>query len=91
MLDEMAPAGSRISIERDLFPELVGHGLYGYEGSGYWLDIGTPDRYLQGTFDILEGDVQTEIGQRVLKPVACSAKARCRAGSTPPACSAPTA
>jgi mannose-1-phosphate guanylyltransferase len=59
VLDQMAPAGSRISIERDLFPELVGRGLYGYEGSGYWLDIGTPDRYLQGTFDILEGDVET--------------------------------
>ena len=23
----------------------------------YWLDIGTPERYLQGTFDILEGNV----------------------------------
>jgi mannose-1-phosphate guanylyltransferase len=65
VLDQMAPAGSRISIERDLFPELVGRGLYGYEGSGYWLDIGTPDRYLQGTFDILEGDVETEVGHRV--------------------------
>jgi mannose-1-phosphate guanylyltransferase len=65
VLDQMAPAGTRISIERDLFPELVGRGLYGYEGSGYWLDIGTPDRYLQGTFDILEGDVETEVGHRV--------------------------
>ena len=25
--------------------------------SAYWLDIGTPERYLQGTFDILEGNV----------------------------------
>ena len=25
----------------------------------YWLDIGTPERYLQGTFDIIEGNVQT--------------------------------
>ena len=25
----------------------------------YWLDIGTPERYLQGTFDILEGNVAT--------------------------------
>ncbi|HEY5188808.1 MAG TPA: NDP-sugar synthase [Solirubrobacteraceae bacterium] len=65
VLDQMAPRGSRISIERDLFPDLVGRGLYGYEGSGYWLDIGTPDRYLQGTFDILEGDVETEVGRRI--------------------------
>ena len=27
--------------------------------SGYWLDIGTPERYLQATFDILEGTVRT--------------------------------
>jgi mannose-1-phosphate guanylyltransferase len=62
VLSEMAPAGNRISIERDVFPKLVGRGLYGYESSGYWLDIGTPERYLQGTFDILEGNLWTEAG-----------------------------
>lgn len=62
VLDEMAPAGTQISIERDVFPKLVGRGLYGYEASGYWLDIGTPERYLQGTFDILEGSVRTDVG-----------------------------
>ena len=40
-------------------------GLYGYPADGYWLDIGTPERYLQGTFDILEGNVSTEIGRRL--------------------------
>jgi mannose-1-phosphate guanylyltransferase len=65
VLADMAPAGTRISIERDVFPKLVAHGLYGYEASGYWLDIGTPQRYSQATFEILEGDVQTEIGRRV--------------------------
>jgi mannose-1-phosphate guanylyltransferase len=65
VLTEMAPAGSRISIERDVFPELVGRGLYGYEASGYWLDIGTPDRYLQATFDILEDEVHTAVGRRI--------------------------
>jgi mannose-1-phosphate guanylyltransferase len=62
VLGGMAPAGTHISIERELFPSLVGSGLFGYEASGYWLDIGTPDRYLQGTFDILEGNVTTEVG-----------------------------
>jgi mannose-1-phosphate guanylyltransferase len=65
VLGEMAPAGTHISIEREVFPRLVGRGLYGYEASGYWLDIGTPDRYLQATFDILEGNVSTEIGRRI--------------------------
>jgi mannose-1-phosphate guanylyltransferase len=65
VLDGMPPAGTTVSIERDVFPTLVGRGLFGYEASGYWLDIGTPDRYLQGTYDILEGKVATEIGRRL--------------------------
>jgi mannose-1-phosphate guanylyltransferase len=62
VLAGMPPAGTNVSIERDVFPSLVGHGLYGYESSGYWLDIGTPDRYLKATYDILEGKVTTEVG-----------------------------
>jgi mannose-1-phosphate guanylyltransferase len=55
------PAGERISIERDVFPTLVGHGLHGFEARGYWLDIGTPQRYLQATYDILDGAVKTSV------------------------------
>jgi mannose-1-phosphate guanylyltransferase len=65
ILDEMAPPGTNSSIERDVFPRLVDRGLYGFRSEGYWLDIGTPDRYLQGTFDILEGNVQTDLGARL--------------------------
>ncbi len=65
VLGQMAPAGTNISIERDVFPKLVGRGLFGCEADGYWLDIGTPERYLQATFDILEGNVTTEIGRRL--------------------------
>jgi mannose-1-phosphate guanylyltransferase len=65
VLAGMAPAGSVISIERDVFPKLVDHGLFGYEASGYWLDIGTPARYLQATYDILEGKVDTQVGARL--------------------------
>jgi mannose-1-phosphate guanylyltransferase len=66
VLDLMGPPGTNVSIEREVFPELIGNGLFGYAGSGYWLDIGTPERYLQGTFDILEGKVATDVG-RMLK------------------------
>ena len=65
ILEQMAPVGTNISIEREVFPKLVGDGLYGFVGDGYWLDIGTPDRYLQGTFDILEGKVETELGREL--------------------------
>ena len=62
---ELLEPGEAASIERDVFPRLVGDGLYGYVGEGYWMDIGTPDRYLQGTFDILEGTVATEVAARM--------------------------
>ena len=62
---ELLPPAQPASIERDVFPNLVGDRLFGYVADGYWLDIGTPQRYLQGTFDILEGTVETEVGRRL--------------------------
>src|SRR4051812_6127402 len=58
---ELLEPGRPASIERDVFPRLVGAGLYGYLADGYWLDIGTPERYLTGTFDILDGTVATSV------------------------------
>jgi mannose-1-phosphate guanylyltransferase len=64
VLDMIEP-GRNVSIEREIWPRLVGDGLYGFPSDAYWLDIGTPERYLQGTFDIIEGNVQTEVLQRL--------------------------
>jgi mannose-1-phosphate guanylyltransferase len=71
ILADLPARGTHFSIERDVFPALVGHGLYGYEASGYWMDIGTPSRYLQGTYDILNGNVETHIGTRVDAAAGC--------------------
>jgi mannose-1-phosphate guanylyltransferase len=61
----LIPPDTEFSIERQVFPRLVGDGLYGFAGEGYWLDIGTPQRYLQATFDILERNVVTGVGARL--------------------------
>ena len=59
---EMVPAGRAVSIEREIFPELVGNGLYGFDApDAYWIDIGTPERYLDATFDLLAGDVSSDL------------------------------
>jgi mannose-1-phosphate guanylyltransferase len=58
---ELIPPAENVSIERDVFPRLVGEGLYGLPLDGYWLDIGTPQRYLQATWDILERRVTTRV------------------------------
>jgi mannose-1-phosphate guanylyltransferase len=62
---DLIPADRNVSIEREVWPQLVGKGLFGYAAEGYWLDIGTPERYLQGTFDILEGHVATAVADRL--------------------------
>src|SRR5271154_2022819 len=62
---ELVPPDRNVSIEREVWPRLVGEGLYGFPSEGYWLDIGTPARYLQGTFDIIEGNVQTAVRERL--------------------------
>lgn len=41
------PCGRSISIERDIFPAWVGRGLYGYQGGGRFIDIGTPESYAE--------------------------------------------
>lgn len=50
------PAGRRVSIEREIFPTLAASGtLYALASSAYWLDTGTPEKYLQASLDILRG------------------------------------
>jgi mannose-1-phosphate guanylyltransferase len=59
VLELIAP-GRQVSIEREVWPALIGTGLYGHRANGYWLDIGTPERYLQGSFDIITGAVRVD-------------------------------
>jgi mannose-1-phosphate guanylyltransferase len=58
---DLIPPRESVSIERDVFPRLVGRGLRGLRLDGYWVDIGTPERYLQASWDILEGEVETQV------------------------------
>jgi mannose-1-phosphate guanylyltransferase len=61
---EEIPAGRAVSFEREVFPGLVGNGLYGYDAAGYWIDIGTPKRYLESTWDLLAGRVASKLPPR---------------------------
>jgi mannose-1-phosphate guanylyltransferase len=64
VLDRIEP-GRMTSFEREVFPSLIGAGLYGHSAHGYWLDIGTPERYLEATRDILDGTDRTVVGERL--------------------------
>jgi len=39
------PAGTAVSLEREVFPAWIGQGLYGHAQGGRFLDIGTPESY----------------------------------------------
>ena len=64
VVESCIPAGRAVSFELEVFPALVGQGLYGYEASGYWIDIGTPARYLEATYDLLSGRPESSLPPR---------------------------
>ncbi len=54
---ERIPKDTAWSIERSYFPSLIERGetFVAYVDEGYWIDIGTPAKYLQVHKDIMEG------------------------------------
>lgn len=59
LLNEI-PAGRAVSIERETYPLLLQKGfkIAVYNRCSYWLDLGTPEKYLKAHKDILEGILQ---------------------------------
>lgn len=53
------PADRTYSFERELFPGLLekGERVFAKVSEAYWLDIGSPKKYMQAHKDILNGDV----------------------------------
>ena len=63
---DLIPSGEVVSIERDVFPQLVERGgLYGFRLEGYWRDVGTPESYLHAHRDVLERNFATELGDEL--------------------------
>jgi len=51
------PTNTPSMFERHLFPALLAKGvpIYGFPSHAYWIDIGTPEKYLQMHHDLLQG------------------------------------
>ena len=71
---ERIPTGRPVSIEREFFPALLEDRIpfHGWVAENYWLDIGSPAKYLQGQLDLLAG----RVGSRVASLVTAAADAR---------------
>jgi len=54
------PPQTSYSFERQLFPQLLEQGdpMYAFSVPSYWIDIGTPTKYLQLHRDLLRGEVK---------------------------------
>jgi mannose-1-phosphate guanylyltransferase len=54
---DQIPAGRAVSVERETFPGLIAAGdiVMGYIDTSYWLDVGTPEAFVQGSVDLVLG------------------------------------
>jgi mannose-1-phosphate guanylyltransferase len=54
---DQIPPGRVVSVERETFPGFIASGevLMGYVDTAYWLDVGTPDAFVQGSSDLVLG------------------------------------
>jgi len=54
---EKIPPGVVTSVERETFPALIAGGavVMGYPETSYWLDVGTPEAFVQGSCDLVLG------------------------------------
>ena len=62
---ERIPPRLNVSIERETFPKVIEEPdrLFGFQSTGYWLDIGTPDKYLQAHYDLLSRQLGAPLGE----------------------------
>jgi mannose-1-phosphate guanylyltransferase len=71
------PEGREWSLERALFPELVEDGarLYARSTDAYWMDVGTPDKYLKVNMDAIEGRFKMGSGAALAQDASIDASA----------------
>jgi len=60
---EHIPANTHYMFEKGLYPDLLNKGapVYGYPCRGYWLDMGTPEKYFSLNADLLSGKISSHL------------------------------
>ncbi len=88
MIDQI-PADRPVSVERETFPGLIegGQVVMGYAESAYWLDLGTPAAFVQGSCDLVLGRLASTAlpgpcGQQLVLPGASVADGAQVSGGT---------
>lgn len=57
------PSNTHYMFEKGLYPDLLNRGIpvYGYPCRGYWLDMGTPEKYHSLNADLLSGKIASHL------------------------------
>src|SRR5947209_5670665 len=70
---ESIPTGRAVSVERETFPGLLAAGarVHAHVDASYWLDLGTPAAFVQGSADLVRGLVPSaalpgQVGEALL-------------------------
>jgi mannose-1-phosphate guanylyltransferase len=89
---DVIPPGVVSSVERQIFPGLItaGEVVFGYVDGAYWLDVGTPEAFVQGSCDLVLGRLASPAlraacglpGERLLLPGALVEPGASVAGGT---------
>lgn len=59
--------GKKVSIEREVFPFILDHGLHAYPFDGYWVDAGTREAFLEASSRIMNfNGIWNQIDERCL-------------------------
>jgi NDP-sugar pyrophosphorylase family protein len=90
ILDLMEP-NKFVSMEREVFPQVINDGFFGYRFEGHWVDVGKVDTYLEAVRTLLEirgsgFDGTSEIGDdvEVVDPVYVGPQSMKRSGRLGP-------
>ena len=61
---ERIPPNTNYSVEHQLYPSMLdaGQPMYGFRTESYWLDIGTPQKFLQAHWDFMDGKIHLPCG-----------------------------
>jgi len=49
---DLIPSGRAVSIDREMFPGLLGCGMYGFPTNGYFVDIGMPEGLARAQYEL---------------------------------------
>jgi mannose-1-phosphate guanylyltransferase len=74
---ERIPKDQRVNVEREVFPGMVDDGvLWARAEQAWWVDVGTPARYLQASLDLLDREPPPSVVRSDDAMVAASAVVR---------------